>query len=154
MNFSLNRSGLSLFLTPRYMLMFGCTVLARPVCGYWIAIRNADIGRCEDGTPYPLRRLIGVLKHSLLERRAPRFFMLFRLVARAFIVAFALTVAVFPTVAQEAADTSPHSDAELVTDRVAVQPGESFDVALRIDMEEGWHSYWLNAGDSGLETRI
>lgn len=79
--------------------------------------------------------------------------MLFRFFVRSFIAALVLVLGVSSSFAQQD-DTSPHSDAELVTDRVAVQPGESFDVALRIDMEEGWHSYWLNAGDSGLETRI
>ncbi len=57
-------------------------------------------------------------------------------------------------VAQDEVTTSPYSDAELVTDRLAVQPGEAFDVALRLVMEDGWHSYWVNSGDSGLQTRI
>lgn len=54
----------------------------------------------------------------------------------------------------DADDASPHSDAELVSEVDAVAPGEPFTVALRIDMEDGWHSYWKNPGDSGLPTRI
>lgn len=80
--------------------------------------------------------------------------MSFRFITRPLFLALVLVMGAVPVLAQDQADTSPHSDAELVTDRVAVQPGESFDVALRIDMEEGWHSYWINSGDSGLETRI
>ena len=46
-------------------------------------------------------------------------------------------------------DPSPHSDATLVSETASVAPGEPFTVALRIDMEDGWHSYWKNPGDSG-----
>ncbi|MDX1418609.1 MAG: protein-disulfide reductase DsbD family protein [Rubricoccaceae bacterium] len=51
-------------------------------------------------------------------------------------------------------DPSPHSDADLVSDAPAVRPGEAFEVALRLTMDPGWHSYWQNPGDSGLPTRI
>ena len=33
-------------------------------------------------------------------------------------------------------------------------PGRSFHVALRQQIEAGWHTYWLNPGDSGLPTQI
>jgi len=68
----------------------------------------------------------------------------------------ALTLSAPPAVSQslDADDASPHSNAELVSEVDAVAPGEPFTVALRIDMEEGWHSYWKNPGDSGLPTRI
>lgn len=51
-------------------------------------------------------------------------------------------------------DPSPHSDAELVSDVASIQPGTPFTVALRMTMEEGWHSYWTNPGDSGQPTSI
>jgi thiol:disulfide interchange protein DsbD len=36
----------------------------------------------------------------------------------------------------------------------SVTPGEPFTVALRMTMEDGWHSYWKNPGDSGQPTSI
>ncbi len=48
----------------------------------------------------------------------------------------------------------PHIAVELVPEAVAVAPGESLTVALRLLPESGWHTYWRNPGDSGLETRI
>lgn len=51
-------------------------------------------------------------------------------------------------------DPSPHSSATLVSEASSIAPGESFTVALRLSMEEGWHSYWKNPGDSGEPTSI
>lgn len=53
-----------------------------------------------------------------------------------------------------AEDPSPHSEAVLVSEQASIQPGEPFTVALRIEMEDGWHSYWKNPGDSGEPTSI
>src|SRR5689334_1661902 len=47
-----------------------------------------------------------------------------------------------------------HVEAELVTDRLAAEPGKPFVVGLKLRMEMGWHTYWKNPGDSGLPTRI
>jgi len=55
---------------------------------------------------------------------------------------------------QGADDPSPHSEATLVSEQAAVTPGEPFAVALRLEMEEGWHSYWTNPGASGEPTSI
>ena len=51
-------------------------------------------------------------------------------------------------------DSSPHSDAELVAEVVSIAPGRPFTVALRLTMDEGWHSYWRNPGDAGGTTTI
>jgi thiol:disulfide interchange protein DsbD len=51
-------------------------------------------------------------------------------------------------------DPSPHSSAELVSAVTSVAPGQPFTVALRLQMEDGWHSYWKNPGDSGQPTAI
>jgi thiol:disulfide interchange protein/DsbC/DsbD-like thiol-disulfide interchange protein len=67
-------------------------------------------------------------------------------------LALLLVLGAAPALAQE--DTSPYSDAELVSDRAAVRPGETFDVALRMTMDPGWHNYWINPGDAGMPTRI
>jgi len=42
----------------------------------------------------------------------------------------------------------------LVSEQTAITPGESFTVALRLTMEDGWHSYWKNPGASGKPTTI
>lgn len=50
--------------------------------------------------------------------------------------------------------STPHVDAELVSETLSVQPGKPFHVALRLVMEEGWHTYWRNPGDAGMATSI
>ncbi|MGW8267910.1 MAG: protein-disulfide reductase DsbD domain-containing protein, partial [Longimicrobiales bacterium] len=51
-------------------------------------------------------------------------------------------------------DPSPHSDAWIVPEGTSIQPGTPFTVAIRFEMEPGWHNYWRNAGDSGLPTTL
>ncbi len=51
-------------------------------------------------------------------------------------------------------DTSPYSDAWLVPEVTSIRPGTPFTVAIRFEMDPGWHNYWENAGDSGLPTTI
>ena len=47
-----------------------------------------------------------------------------------------------------------HVEAELVSEKTAIVPGEPLTVALRLRMERGWHTYWQNPGDSGLPTKL
>ena len=72
----------------------------------------------------------------------------------------ALTVAaalvflfVVPAIHAEAVST-PHVQAELLLEKPSVAPGEEFEVALRMRMKEGWHTYWKHPGDSGEPTDI
>ena len=51
-------------------------------------------------------------------------------------------------------DPSPHSAAELIAEVKTVRPGEPFTVAVRIALDSGWHSYWLNPGDAGQPASI
>ncbi|MGH9886217.1 MAG: protein-disulfide reductase DsbD domain-containing protein, partial [bacterium] len=44
--------------------------------------------------------------------------------------------------------------ATLVTEAASIQPGQPFQVGLRLEMAPEWHTYWKNPGDSGLATRI
>jgi thiol:disulfide interchange protein DsbD len=41
------------------------------------------------------------------------------------------------------------ADSSLVSAQSAIAPGETFTVALRQQMREGWHTYWRNPGDAG-----
>lgn len=47
-----------------------------------------------------------------------------------------------------------YAEVELVSDVLSVQPGKPFFVGLHIKMDDGWHNYWENPGDSGMATRI
>lgn len=49
---------------------------------------------------------------------------------------------------------SNHVESELVAETLSIQPGQPFTVGLRLTMEEHWHTYWLNPGDSGMATTI
>jgi thiol:disulfide interchange protein DsbD len=42
----------------------------------------------------------------------------------------------------------------LVSARETIAPGETFTVALRQQMREGWHTYWRNPGDAGEPVKI
>ncbi|MDP1630715.1 MAG: protein-disulfide reductase DsbD family protein [Caulobacter sp.] len=46
-----------------------------------------------------------------------------------------------------------HIQAELVAQEAAI-PGGTVYVALRQNIDDGWHTYWRNPGDSGLPTTI
>lgn len=74
---------------------------------------------------------------------------------RVFAVAAILVVASFVASAVHGEVVStPHVRAELLLEKPSVAPGESFDVALRMRMKDGWHTYWKHPGDSGEPTDI
>mgnify|MGYP006096636499 FL=1 len=50
--------------------------------------------------------------------------------------------------------TTERVTATLMAERPSLAPGETIWVGLRLQMAEGWHSYWRNPGDSGLPTMI
>jgi len=50
--------------------------------------------------------------------------------------------------------TSNHVKAQLVSEVKTIKPGEPFCVAVCLVMDEGWHTYWRNPGDSGSPTEI
>lgn len=45
-------------------------------------------------------------------------------------------------------------EAELIAKDTSIHPGQSFWVGVKLNMDEHWHTYWKNPGDSGLGTRI
>ena len=47
-----------------------------------------------------------------------------------------------------------HVEAALIPEAESIEPGESFMLGLDLKMEEGWHTYWKNPGDSGMATTI
>jgi DsbC/DsbD-like thiol-disulfide interchange protein len=58
----------------------------------------------------------------------------------------------FPVDAQ--AVRSAHTTVQLVTENTSIQPGQTFWVGLRMQMDPQWHTYWRNPGDAGLPTTI
>lgn len=51
--------------------------------------------------------------------------------------------------AAEGVVTSPELTARLVSENAQVRPGGTVAVALHQKMAKGWHTYWVNPGDSG-----
>ncbi|HAE28244.1 MULTISPECIES: protein-disulfide reductase DsbD family protein [Hyphomonas] len=47
-----------------------------------------------------------------------------------------------------------HARVELISERDAALPGETIYAALKMDLDNGWHVYWLNAGDAGLPPQL
>lgn len=60
----------------------------------------------------------------------------------------------FASLGQAAPQRFDHLSAELVAEQREVAPGSTVTVALRLLHDEGWHTYWVNPGDAGLETRF
>src|SRR5262245_61491463 len=48
----------------------------------------------------------------------------------------------------------PRVHVELLTEVQSIRAGETFWVALRQQIAPGWHTYWMNPGDSGEPARI
>jgi thiol:disulfide interchange protein DsbD len=70
-------------------------------------------------------------------------------------VAAVLAALAAPVVGAEANPVSTdNATVTLVPERMSVQPGGTVTVGLHQDIREGWHTYWLNPGDSGEATRI
>ena len=57
-----------------------------------------------------------------------------------------------PVFAQEVYQA--HTHVRLVSEQDAVVPGGTFWVGLDLTLDDGWHVYWQNPGDSGLSPRI
>lgn len=71
---------------------------------------------------------------------------------RFFVVA--LSVLLFSPYAWSQSVKQAHTDVSLLSSVSAVAPGQSFLVAVRMQMDPHWHVYWKNPGDSGLSPQI
>ncbi|MEM6448076.1 MAG: thioredoxin family protein [Cyanobacteria bacterium P01_D01_bin.123] len=49
---------------------------------------------------------------------------------------------------------TPHVEVQLVNELEAVRPGDPFWVGLQFQIEDGWHIYWRNPGDSGAKPTV
>ena len=50
--------------------------------------------------------------------------------------------------------SQPHVTAELIPEVTTVDPGQPFDVALHLHSDPGWHTYWVNPGDTGTPIHL
>lgn len=48
----------------------------------------------------------------------------------------------------------PMVKVRLIASVEAIVPGQSFDIGLQFQLEEGWHIYWKNSGDSGMPPKV
>jgi len=71
-----------------------------------------------------------------------------RFLGLASVLGFAL-----PNAEADAAD-APGVTLELLAETSAIQPGEPFQVGLRIRHASGWHTYWRHPGIVGVPTRL
>ena len=76
-----------------------------------------------------------------------------RFLAGLFLALTTALLAALPTAAQ-VPGAARHVAVELVADHPAIAPGETIHIALRQQIQKGWHTYWKNSGDSGEPTRI
>ena len=75
-------------------------------------------------------------------------------VYRALVLALAGLGLFVPAVAAQASGDGRRAEAELISERTSVLPGETVFIALKMTMDPGWHIYWRNAGDAGLPPQL
>src|SRR5215510_7745754 len=49
---------------------------------------------------------------------------------------------------------SKNVQASLVSETASIQAGTALQLGLRLQMADGWHTYWKNPADSGLPTKL
>ena len=57
-------------------------------------------------------------------------------------------------VAQQSVVQESHTLATLAAEKSEAEPGSTVWIALKHEPKEGWHTYWKNPGDSGIQTII
>ncbi|MBY0356997.1 MAG: thioredoxin family protein [Candidatus Obscuribacterales bacterium] len=51
-------------------------------------------------------------------------------------------------------DSTAHVQATLLSDKEAITAGVPFKLGVELEMEPGWHTYYLHSGDAGMPTKI
>jgi len=65
-----------------------------------------------------------------------------------------VTLLGFAAPAQAAEGKSEHITARLIAESATVAPGGNITLALDYTTAKGWHTYWINPGDTGLPTKF
>lgn len=66
---------------------------------------------------------------------------------------FAMSATTSPAVAAEHARTE-HAQLTLIADSLTPRAGSTLDLGLQIELDRGWHIYWLNPGETGYPPRL
>ncbi len=64
------------------------------------------------------------------------------------------TLILFGTVGAQEHNGVTLIEPSLIADTETLVPGRAVTVALRLDIAEGWHTYWENPGDSGIPATV
>lgn len=64
---------------------------------------------------------------------------------------FVFLAALFPLVSLGAEIHSGHASAELLVSSLTFQPSSPVLAAIRLKVDEGWHTYWINPGEGGMK---
>lgn len=70
------------------------------------------------------------------------------------LLALILAILLWPTLAAAQPKSTERIEAELVSMSAWATPGSTLMLAVRQDIEPGWHTYWRNPGDSGGATTL
>src|SRR5580700_1281752 len=70
------------------------------------------------------------------------------------IISVAAALALSSIQARAAGTPIPHGTLELIAEKQWIAAGHPFNLALRFELEKGWHIYWVNPGDSGEPPRV
>lgn len=52
------------------------------------------------------------------------------------------------------AGSTSHVQAEILADHATIEPNTPFQLAVKLTMKDGWHTYWENPGSSGLASKV
>ena len=74
--------------------------------------------------------------------------MMMRILISLLIIFFSFSTQALPSAA------SNHAKVTLASEADAVTPGQAFHISFDFELEDGWHIYWKNPGDSGLATMV
>src|SRR5689334_20833376 len=72
---------------------------------------------------------------------------------RTFFGIFAFLLSIIPAVAQTLEGRTLVTP-ELLSEVSTIIPGKPFTAGLYLKIAPGWHTYWINPGDSGLPVKI
>jgi DsbC/DsbD-like thiol-disulfide interchange protein len=59
-----------------------------------------------------------------------------------------------PLCTRAQAQSFPHGSVRLAAESSAIQVAHDFTLAVHFSLEDGWHTYWVNPGDSGEPPRV
>jgi len=59
-----------------------------------------------------------------------------------------------PTAASSQGKAEEHTTLSLISEQDAIVRGRQLWIGIRFDLQDGWHTYWTNPGDSGEPPRI